>query len=430
MNPTQTKRPAKSQNIVKDSTSLFRDMIDTALQSNLKKNELMVCLFLMSKLLGYGKGKDAITLSQFDYGINPEKKHRKQYPNPKINLRKDHLKIALDSFIKKGIFERKTHERYEHEYSIASQILGDFDGIFFTPTLPKNGNNPPKQEKLPENWGHTALDLNSPLSLQIQLRSPIVNISTESPRFPLSHPIKERSCGCNLKHKKPIQPENQWIPQWDWEAEGLEIPASISQSNQRFCKNNLLKCSLQQAKDALTVYNNLWNKGTVNNPPFLLKALTEKARMDELVLPQRNEQASIRIPNVPTTLDDSLTAYANKHGFSAPKACAGFGYLEYRNLLVQERETKLKSLNRSKTTTAFAAETRSQPAPQTRPQTAEQDNIDRFNAMLEHVTEEKTLQEIAVETNQGNVLIALGIPTEQDAAMLPITSLGDNSTEF
>jgi len=59
-------------------------MIDTALQSNLKKNELMVCLFLMGKLLGYGK----------------------------------------------GIFERKTHDRYEHEYSIAPHILADFDGIF------------------------------------------------------------------------------------------------------------------------------------------------------------------------------------------------------------------------------------------------------------------------------------------------------------
>jgi len=38
--------------------------------------------------------------------------------------------------------------------------------------------------------------------------------------------------------------------------------------------------------------------------------------------------------------------------------------------------------------------------------------------MLEHVTEEKTLQEIAFETNQGYVLKALGIPTEQDIVML------------
>jgi hypothetical protein len=128
--------------------------------------------------------------------------------------------------------------------------------------------------------------------------------------------------------------------------------------------------------------------------------------MEHLALPQSNQSAIISIPKVPTTLDDSLTAYANKNGFSTPKACGGFGYLEYRNLLVKEREIKLKALNLTETTTALAAETHSQSVPQT----AEQENIDRFNAMLEYVTEEKTLQDIAFETNQCYVLRALGIP--------------------
>jgi len=75
--------------------------------------------------------------------------------------------------------------------------------------------------------------------------------------------------------------------------------------------------------------------------------------------------------------------------------------LEYRNLLVKEREIKLKALKRTETSTALPAETRSQPVSQ------EQDNIDRFNAMLKHATAEKTLRDIALETHQGYVLRAL-----------------------
>jgi hypothetical protein len=404
---------ATNNTIVKDSTSLFRDMIDTALQSNLKKNELMVCLFLMGKLLGYGKGKDPITLSQFDYGINPEKKQRKKYPQPKINLRKDHIKIALDNFVKKGIFERKPHDRYEHEYYIADQILGDFEGIFFTPTLPKIGKNPLKQEKPPQNWGHTVLDLNSPLSLQIQPRTPVVNISLDLPYFPLSITEKESRGGCDRINKKPMPPENQWSPQWNWESEGLELPTSISSNNQRFCKNNLLKCTLQQAKDTLTVYNSMWDKGNVSNPPFLLKALAKKARTDDLVLPQGNQYTKISIAKVPSTLDDSLIAYASTYGFSSPRHQAGFGYLEYRRQLVQERETKLRALN--KTQAASAEET--PPPAQTQVQTREQRNIDCFNTMLDHATQTgQSVQDIAAETQQCHVLKALGVPTEVAAA--------------
>jgi len=230
-----------------------------------------------------------------------------------------------------------------------------------------------------------------------------------------------------------VQAEREWQPQWEWETAGLQIPASISQSNQRFCRNSLLKCETpEQARDALTVYNNLWEKGTVSNPAYLLKALAEKSRSGDLALPQKNEIATIRIAAVPTTLDDSLTTYASQHGFSAPRSDAGFGYLEYRNLLVKEREIKLKALNQKEANIALPAETH---APQNdtamdQPHDPQQRPVDLFNAMLAQVTPLKSIQDIAFATGQLHVLRALNVSTSVGASAEPNTAIDtDNSLD-
>ena len=85
--------------------------------------------------------------------------------------------------------------------------------------------------------------------------------------------------------------------------------------------------------------------------PFCSRALAEKSRNDELALPQTNQSTAIVIPKVPSTLDDSLVKYARTHKFSEPRRDAGLGYLEYRDQLVQERETKLRTLGNKKSIT-------------------------------------------------------------------------------
>ena len=114
---------------------------------------------------------------------------------------------------------------------LVKKFLRRFDGIFFTPTLPKIGNSLPKQEKTSETWGHTALDLNSSISLQFQQRTAVVNISTETPRFPISFPkeakkAKEES-RCNLKDKKTAQPERDWSPQWIGKLKDSRFPPPL-----------------------------------------------------------------------------------------------------------------------------------------------------------------------------------------------------------
>jgi hypothetical protein len=47
------------------------------------------------------------------------------------------------------------------------------------------------------------------------------------------------------------------------------------------------------------------------------------------------------LPPVPNALDDSLTRYAEKHGFSEPRQAADFTYYYYRDLLRKERRERL-----------------------------------------------------------------------------------------
>ena len=189
--PTTTKVKSKKSN---DSKSLFRDILKGAITAKLKKNELIMVMALLERTLGYGKAVDANTDSRLEREIESV-------------IRRDHMKIALTGVIKAGIFDREPHPKYQYSYSIGKKFLRRFDGIFFTPTLPKIGNSLPKQEKTSETWGHTALDLNSPISLQFQQRTAVVNISTETPRFPISFPKEAKKAteesSRNLKDKKP-----------------------------------------------------------------------------------------------------------------------------------------------------------------------------------------------------------------------------------
>ena len=77
---------------------------------------------------------------------------------------------------------------------------------------------------------------------------------------------------------------------------GLNCQQPLIKATIAFVKPFLSKGTWQQARDALTVFDSMWKKGKVSNPPFLLKALAEKSRKDELALPQKKSIQSKRDP--------------------------------------------------------------------------------------------------------------------------------------
>jgi phage replication O-like protein O len=343
---TQTKPQYKKIKPITDSKSLFRNLLNAAIDKKLKQNELKVFIFLLEKTLGYGKRSDRLTTGVIAHSTQ---------------IRKDHAKKAIAGLLKSGLFNREKSRHYEFRYTIGKTFLAHFDGIFFTPALPKFGHSLPKLEDAPENWEHTSLDLNPSLSLPIPPRPTLtVNLGLGGDDLP-----KERRCGCqidedNFQARPSLTAGVDFIPyatqsaatpiqhsQWRWQESGLTIPSSISKNNHNFCINILQKGSLQQAQDTLSVYNEMQDKGLVRNPPLLLKTLAKLSIKGELALPQANTTAITKapfIPLVPNTLDDKLTVYAKKHGFS--EAPMGFGYREYRSMLRKEREARLVMLEK------------------------------------------------------------------------------------
>jgi hypothetical protein len=114
-------------------------------------------------------------------------------------------------------------------------------------------------------------------------------------------------------------------------------------------------------------------------------------------------------------LDDKLTVYANKHGFS--EAPAGFGYREYRSMLRKEREARLVMLEKQALQTStepqdLSANTTALLSTET-VETNQERNIRLFNALLDQATQTgKTVLEIAIETDQCDLLEALDVPLD------------------
>jgi hypothetical protein len=177
---------------------------------------------------------------------------------------------------------------------------------------------------------------------------------------------KERCCGCQIEsdhfHASPSPTKGGDTPpyasqaampiqhsEWDWQLSGLELPTSIAANNHNFCIRTLKRGSIEQARNALSVYNQMQDQGLVRNPPLLLKKLAQLAIKGDLALPQATLLPTVTkafIPLVPNALDDRLTEYARKHGFPDAPNVAGFGYMEYRSLLRKQREARLVEMEK------------------------------------------------------------------------------------
>ena len=325
---------------------LFRNLTHAMRTKKLKRNELLVAIFLLEKTLGFGKPKDQLTTGVIAYHTS---------------IRKDRAKEAIQGVLNTGIFDRKPSPRFQYEYSIGQKFLDRHKGHFFAPALPKNREDFHKTEIFSENREHTDIYPFNSLPSHIQQPAPQPEV------IDLANPTilntnhccsgqREYNLQSNLSPQPVASASQPMMPQTsntapiqhnknsvDWSA-ALTLPKSISPANHRPLLNIFKRGTEQQAQDTLTVFYDMEHKGLVGNPPFLLKTLALASQENMLIMPDPQAKPMAQkttIPLVPNALDDSLSRYAEKHGFSAPRQAADFTYFYYRNLLRQERQQRL-----------------------------------------------------------------------------------------
>ena len=341
--------------------SLFRDMIKTALDKDLNKTELQVFLVILMQTLGYGKASDPLSYGRIARTMNK---------------RKDHVKQSARNVVKAGLFDTQKHPYFNFTYTIGVQFLLNHRGDFFTPTLPKTGKGLRKMEKFTENWGHTALDLNNPLSKQLPTapsdsnfeKNPQKMPQTENPRGGGGHDeieIQSASGGNNYtplnpepeqvnrnEAKKSIQQEEKYDNPFDWSLVKLpRLPDTIRAENQPVIHGLFKQGTLQQAENALLVYHDMQSKRFVHSPTGLLKSLINRAHTNCLTLPDVVEAA-------PIAPDLSNVPLAPSHKIFNPDPLADLNPEERQQHQLKEDMTYLSNLahvqNKSMTEIAIA----------------------------------------------------------------------------
>jgi len=239
--------------------SLFRDMIKSALDSDLSKNEYKAFLGLLHQTLGYGKASDNLTDNRL---------------STITGVRKDRLRIALDGVVASGLFDVKDHARFDYCYTFGLSFLASHSGTFFTPSLPKNRRNFRETEVVSENRVHT--DTNP---YQFNPTQPLANTETvavdsdgicsESVAFD-NDGICSESVAAN--HPEPCV--------------GFALPEQIPKENKAVCQRLLGKLSLEQRNKALQVFSSMVVEGRVRKPAGLLITLAKAAKQGTLIVPE------------------------------------------------------------------------------------------------------------------------------------------------
>jgi hypothetical protein len=164
-------------------TSLSRDINDTARAFCSTKNELLVVMALTNQTIGYGKISDPLT----------DKRLAKI-----TGIRLDRLRPAINAVIGKGLFDRKPHKRYGHEYSIGADFLQAYPDKVYTPSISPNNTISEKQNPI---FGNNA-DLT-------QMGKPL----TEKRRHTITNPTSSQPQQTKTKKIIKKQPQqNQSVP--------------------------------------------------------------------------------------------------------------------------------------------------------------------------------------------------------------------------
>lgn len=120
-------------------SSLFRDLNSAAIDGKLNKNEFLLFNALMSQTLGFGKCSDPLTDKRLA---------------SLTGIRLDRLRPALNGFLKRDIFQRQPHDKYQYEYCIADRFFDDVaNKKVYTPHYAKSGEVNEKPANLTTNGG-------------------------------------------------------------------------------------------------------------------------------------------------------------------------------------------------------------------------------------------------------------------------------------
>lgn len=256
--------------------SLFRDLIKSALDCDLSKNEYKAFLGLLHQTLGYGKASDNLTDNRL---------------SSITGVRKDRLRKAVDGVVACGLFDVKEHARFDYCYTFGLSFLNAHTGAFFTPSLPKNGRNFRKTETFSENRVHTNTNqyLSKPSQLQTNTESVALSgdsdaKSTESVAFnnnggggnteSVAFNDNGRIENTESVAIKPLQPSVVF-----------ELPKQIPNENKAVCQRILAKLSVDQRNKTLQVFSSMAIAGKVRKPTGLLITLAKAAKQGTLILP-------------------------------------------------------------------------------------------------------------------------------------------------
>ncbi len=235
--------------------SLFRALNEASLEANLNKNEAKVYTALMNQTLGFGKTFDHLTdkrLAQL------------------TGIRLDRLYIAIEGVIEKGLFEVEESNYYDYRYRIAEKFLEQHP-IFFTPHLPKNGNNSRKEESLSE------------IEKVLPKNGDIHNITFTSFDLTSSNPQQQQSAPKVAKSSPVANIIDDVV---------VELPKIIEEKHRPACINALSDLSIEQQKRVIKAFEIKDKSEVVYNPVGLLIVLAKAEREGRLIIPEVRKHPS------------------------------------------------------------------------------------------------------------------------------------------
>lgn len=243
--------------------SLFRNMIENALDAGLTQNEHQVFLALLLQTLGYGKSEDNLT--------------NKRLVNL-TDIRMDRFIVARDGLIEKAVFDQAVSDQYDYRYSLPDKFLNGEK--FYTPHLQKKSPEFRKTDKVsdPQKAFPKIGDIhNNTLtsSLPKQQPTPIL--------------VDKKSANDKKVNKKAVVVVEEKI---EVDIEALEVvdsiilPTQISPENQAACDKLLSEITPKQRKRVLETFEHKAQHEVIYRPAGLLMALINAEKDGRLIVPE------------------------------------------------------------------------------------------------------------------------------------------------
>ena len=268
--------------------SLYRSLVDAALDACLTRNEYRVFLALMNQTIGYGKTFNHLTDKRL---VNITK------------IRLDRLYPAIEGVVNKGLFEVEASRYYDYRYQIASDFLKKHP-TFFTPHILKKEIKPREKEipsviqkTLPKNgdiYNITSTSFNltllnpqhTPFATPAETTPPIhivkpIEIPVVVEAMKKSHPVEEKKAVNETVQADPVDTQKTDNPS-KWIA--IALPNIIPQKNVAACIKALHPLSITRQKRVISAYKTAEEQTVIRTPVGFLIDLAKKEKAGCLTL--------------------------------------------------------------------------------------------------------------------------------------------------